>query len=56
VQRTRQFRPVGIAAALDLGESREERGLALGGEAVDRLPLRLQPEAARALPRRGDLP
>ena len=46
-----QLRPVGVAAALDLGEAGEQGGFLLRDEAVDRLPLRLDPEPARALPR-----
>ena len=49
-----QLRPVRVAPALDLGEAGDQRGLPLRHEAVDRLPLRLDPEPARALAGRAD--
>ena len=47
MQRLAELRPVGIAAALHLGEASEERAVLLRDEALDRLPLRLHPEPAR---------
>jgi hypothetical protein len=41
-----------IAPALHLGEAGDQRPAPLCDEAVDRLPLRLDAEPARALPRR----
>ena len=54
VQRLAELRPVRVAPALHLGEAGDQRGAPLRDEAVDRLPLRLDPEPARALPRGRD--
>ena len=54
VKRLRQLRPIRDLAALDLGEAGEDLGAALCCEVVDRLPLRLKPQAGATLPSRRD--
>ena len=50
MRRLLQLRPVGVAAALYLGEAGDERSASLGGVCLDRLALGFQPKTAGALP------
>ena len=54
MQRLAELRPVRVPPALHLGKAGDEVGIALNGEPLDRLPLRRDPEPARALARRRD--
>ena len=48
-QRLRQLRPIAVLAALDLGELRDQLGIAVD-EVEHRRPLRLEAKTAAALP------
>jgi hypothetical protein len=54
MQRPLQFRPVGVAAALHLGETPDQVSPALRGIGLDRLPLGFEPETTRTLARCAD--